>query len=567
SGSGKRRAQRTLLRAERDLAVEFMGELAAQVDSRRADLRAAAQGRDLFGRRARLSRRQRQAAATLKQRKRDLSRLIRRVRDQDELPFFSFPVHFADPDSGAAEFDVIVGNPPWVRTHHWSGISRSRLRQRFRFLREAGWRSGSRMAGVGRGFGAQLDLSALFLERSLELLAEDGALGFLLPAKLARSLSAAALRRQLLTTTRILRLEDCSLATSRLFDATTYPLSLLLSKGRPERGHGVSVCMHDRRDERLDFRLPQRSLPLLQDDPESPWALAPPPVREALRRMHRSGPMLGAGDSSRPRRGIFTGGNAIFVGELEDSDATGEPVAVRLGGTTVPIEAGRLRPTLRGEDLAPWYFDVTRVLVWTHDDEGRPLPALPANTLRHLVRHRRFLESRVDLGHGAPYWTLFRVRSEKSNHRVAWRDIAPAPGAVVLPADVPFLGERAPIISLNTVYHILAASDQDAHLLAGVLNSTVARAYLKAIAERASGGYFRFLGWTVALLPFPNKPDAATAEVIVQLSRQAHARRGLLPTDRRKLDALVARLYGLTPRDLKVLRLFDARLTNVRGSR
>jgi hypothetical protein len=98
--------------------------------------------------------------------------------------------------------------------------------------------------------------------------------------------------------------------------------------------------------------------------------------------------------------------------------------------------------------------------------------------------------------------------------------------------------------------------------LAGVLNSTVARAYLKAIAERAAGGYFRYLGWTVALLPFPKKPDAAVQTEIASLSRKAHAERSMAPRDRNRLDELVARLYHLADKDLKKLRLFDARLTN-----
>ena len=133
----------------------------------------------------------------------------------------------------------------------------------------------------------------------------------------------------------------------------------------------------------------------------------------------------------------------------------------------------------------------------------------------------------------------------------------------MLPAQVKFLGREMPVVSLNTVYQIPTASGAYAHLLAGVLNSTVARAYLKAIAERASGGYFRFLGWTVALLPFPEKPDAVLRKAIVALSRRAHKQRGLKPGDRRRLDELVARLYGLSQGDLKRLRQFDARMTNV----
>jgi hypothetical protein len=145
---------------------------------------------------------------------------------------------------------------------------------------------------------------------------------------------------------------------------------------------------------------------------------------------------------------------------------------------------------------------------------------------------------------------------------VAWRDIAPAPQAVVVSPRVRFLDDAAPVISLNTVYQITAASGEDAHLLAAVLNSTVARAYLRAIAERASGGYFRFLGWTVALLPFPEQPDAAVVSRCAELSREAHADGGLAGDGQGRLDDAVATLYGLTRDDLDALRAFDDRLCN-----
>jgi hypothetical protein len=119
-----------------------------------------------------------------------------------------------------------------------------------------------------------------------------------------------------------------------------------------------------------------------------------------------------------------------------------------------------------------------------------------------------------------------------------------------------------PVVSLNTVYQIPATSEDEAHLLAAVLNSTLARGYLKAFAERASGGYFRFLGWTVALLPFPKNPDPALRSRCVHLSRAAHAAASLSEAKRRELDEQVARLYGLTSVDLHVLRQFDQRLTN-----
>jgi hypothetical protein len=179
-----------------------------------------------------------------------------------------------------------------------------------------------------------------------------------------------------------------------------------------------------------------------------------------------------------------------------------------------------------------------------------------------MSQHERLLENRVDLKPGQPYWSLFRARPAKWAERVAWRDIAPAPGAVVIPDCVPFLGRTSPIISVNTVYQIAAASGEDAHVLAAVLNSTVARSYLKAIAERASGGYFRFLGWTVALLPFPERPDAAVLKRLERLSRKAHSRGNLAPDDQRLLDECVAQLYGLSKAELRVLESFDHKLSN-----
>jgi hypothetical protein len=562
TGVGKQRVLRGLQRSERDLAAAFLGELATSIDTRRADLRAAAKSHDLFGRRAGLTRGQKKAAVALKRRKTEVTHLLKRIREGEELPFFSFPIHFPNPDGPDADFHILLGNPPWVRPHHWSGLSRSRLKERFASLRDAGWRAGSRLAGAGRGFAAQLDLSALFLERSLELLTEDGALGFLLPAKLARGLAAGALRARLLNSTTILRLEDCSLATERLFEATTYPLAVTLASGAPGERHDVSVHVHDRRGEVLDFSLPQKRLPLIDHDDEAPWALVTRTVRNALDRMRAVGPPLGSQANRRPHRGIVTGANDLVVGDVLGYDISAGRVELNIDGSPVEIEAERLRPALRGEDLEPWHLSLDRALIWTHNDDGLVLPTLPTATHSHLQKHESSLRNRVDLRPSQPYWTLFRTSPEKWGLRVAWRDIAKEPGAVVVPPRVPFLDGSAPVISLNTVYQIPAASDEDAHFLAAVLNSTVARAYLKAIAERASGGYFRFLGWTVALLPYPEKSDAAVRELCTGLSREAHATGHLSCADRRQLDELVAYLYQLTKRELRALRSFDARLSN-----
>ncbi|MEE8551304.1 MAG: N-6 DNA methylase, partial [Gemmatimonadota bacterium] len=560
-GPAKHRLGRSLRRAERELALNFLAELAGQINARRGDLRSTGSSRNLFGERSGLDRGQRRALAALDQRRKEISRLIELVRNMEELPFFSFPIHFADPEHPSRGFDVILGNPPWVRTHRWTNLSRARLKERFEFLRNAGWKAGSRLAGVGRGFGAQLDLSALFLERSLELLAEDGALGFLLPAKLVRSLYGSAVRQRLLRSTSLIGLEDCSLATKQLFDATTYPLAVLLTSGAPVAEHEVRIRLHTRRTVPAEFHLPQSRLSLIPEDDESPWVLVPPSVRAVLDRMRAAGPPLGATPGRRPARGIFTGANSVFVGEVQADPDNAGLVPIRLSGSEVHIEAARLRPALRGEDLRPWRFTTQRAVIWTHGDDGRALPSLPESTLAHVRRHERLLRARPDLRAGQPPWTLFRARPAKWALRVAWRDIASDPGAAVVPSLLPFLGGSVPIVSLNTIYQIPTVSEDEAHLLAALLNSVVARAFLKAIAERASGGYFRFLGWTVAQLPFPDDPHPPLVAECVRLSRLAHARGALAGAEQASLDRIVGRLYGLGLSHLKTLQQFDSNLS------
>jgi hypothetical protein len=57
---------------------------------------------------------------------------------------------------------------------------------------------------------------------------------------------------------------------------------------------------------------------------------------------------------------------------------------------------------------------------------------------------------------------------------------------------------------LNSCYVALCRDDDDALALTAILNSPVAEAWLSALAEPARGGYRRFLGWTMALLPLPS---------------------------------------------------------------
>jgi hypothetical protein len=77
-----------------------------------------------------------------------------------------------------------------------------------------------------------------------------------------------------------------------------------------------------------------------------------------------------------------------------------------------------------------------------------------------------------------------------------WSDIGREPRAAILAA-----GD--PTVPLNSCYVVRCAELRDAEAFAALLNGPLARAWLNSVAEPARGGYHRYLGWTLSLLPIP----------------------------------------------------------------
>jgi hypothetical protein len=543
TGVRKRTLGGVLTRAERARADRLLGDALELVAHSRRELIVMLRSRDLFGERAEGSRQARARLDLLKELTRELRARRRRLRDGGALPF-SFDVHCG----GNAGFDVVLGNPPWVRVHEIPPSVRERLRARYSVLRGSGWQPGSRAAGAGGGFGSQPEMSAAFVERALELAAPDGTVALLLPAKLWRTLSGAALRTHLAREARLVALEDWSDAPP-LFDAVVYP-SLLVARrsqdvpdaDRPPARITVHLSpLPNDRGRQAPF--PTRGLrtgfpsswdacaadlSLDRGDPASPWLLLPPHARSAFDTLRSRGIALAESEhAGRPMLGVKTGFNAAF---LVDSVANGSTCAhsagmakVTAGARSGMVEAELLRSVARGEDVRPWKLAQDRPqLVWTHDRSGSPLDRLPPGALEWLRPHRARLSARADARNASRWWSLFRLPAASSSRpRVVWADIDRRPSAAFLPAGDP----TAP---LNSCYVSVCVTDADALALVTLLNSPLAAAWLSALAEPARGGYRRFMGWTLALLPLPVRWREART-LLAPLAAAAHA--GSIPTD------------------------------------
>ena len=501
--------RRTLDREERRRAIAAIDRRLEALHAERRERVIAMRSVDLFGGRGGVATLKRGDSLALRRRVGALRRERDRILAGGALPF-AFATHFGHVHARGG-FGLIVGNPPWVRLHNIPAASRASLRERYSVFRDAAWTAGAERAGAGAGFGAQVDLAALFVERSLALGSASGVVALLVPAKLWRSLAGGGTRALLARDARLLRLEDWSDAPCA-FDAAVYPSVVVAARaeGRPT---GEMQGAVRRRSVEIMWRAEPASIRFDRHDPASPWLLVPPEVRVAFDRVAAHGRPLGDFGIGRPTLGVKCGCNEAFA--VEVAGHTGDAVIVRQGDRSGQIECSLVRPLVRGDAIVPWRLRPTSsAIVWTHDARGTPLAALPKGAARWLAPWREKLSARSDLRGARAWWSLFRTEAADCERtRVVWCDFGRVPRAAVLPA-----GD--PTVPLNSCYVLASKDSADALAIAAILNSLLAAAWLGAVAEPARGGWHRYLAWTVALLPLPHDWPRARS-ILVPVAERA----------------------------------------------
>lgn len=471
TAAAKPRALAALRRAELEVA---RGALDAEIGAAERAITAAlaaARGSSLFGERAGAPGADREIAAW-RRRHREARAARQRLERDGELATFDFHTHFAHV-LAAGGFDLVIGNPPWVRGEELPRNQRLALGARYRWFRPA----------RGRGYRNAPDLSVAFVERGLELLAPDGVLAFVVPAKLLAADYAAALRHGLATSTTLCRVAPLGTDPAVRFDATVYPMTLVVRAARPPDGHRLAGRAHD-------DAIPQRTLV-----GGAPWLLLGHTMRRVVERLRSTQPSLGG--ELRARLGVKTGADQLFLSPEPD------------------LEPELLRRAVRGRDVAPFAVRHGPWLRWPCDAQGAPLPTLPPRARRWAERHADALARRADYRTG-PAWTLFRTAGAAAPFRVVWADLARRLEAATLVGS-----EGAAFMPLNSCF-VMALPDATAALaLSALLNSTWLRSLAAIVAAPAANDYRRFAARVVEGLPYP--PSARRDATLVALAAKGAA--------------------------------------------
>jgi hypothetical protein len=444
----------------------------------------------------------------------------------------------------AGGFDVVIGNPPYVRQES--------LKDQKEYYQ-------SRYA-VYQG---TADLYAYFIEKGISLLRPGGVFSYIVANKWMRANYGKPLRKFLLTKQieEIVDFGDLPVFKT----ATTYPCILRVRNAEPAN----EICVS--KVETLDF-------PVLADYVQTHrhpidqatltdggWTLGDKRTELLLKKLKSVGTPLEEYVMDGIYRGIITGLNEAFViNERTKNDLI----------YSDPKSGEIIRQFLTGKDIKRYFPpDQRKFLIlmpkgWTNTKSGESknkwkwfkenYPAVA----QHLEPFQEAAELRCDKG---DYWWELRAceyYEEFEKPKILYPDIAPR-GYFTL-------DENGSFYCANTGYFIVT----DKKYLLGILNSKLITYYYSKIAALIRGGYLRFFTQDIAKLPiyvpdFDKLADKTRHDKMVSLVTHILELNRYLPqakTDQERrlvqqeidatdvrIDALVYELYGLSVEETAVV--------------
>ena len=360
-------------------------------------------------------------------------------------------------------FDVIVGNPPYVRQEELADL-KPYLKKHYQVY-----------AGTA-------DLLVYFIELSMNNLREGGQFAFIISNKFMRAGFGKALRRYI-PQYRVHELLD--FGDLPVFDgATTYPLIITLEKSVPI-GEFTAANLTELHPKTFNDYLAGIKFTSLQGGlTEDGWNLADAATQQLLAKLKAIGTPLGEYVKGEIYRGVLTGYNQAFVIDAETRDRL---IAEDAGSAEI------IKPFLAGRDVKRYVPPVAeRYLIlfpkgWTRErfgelDEKDAFEKLtgeyPAITT-WLQPHTEAAKKRYDKGE---YWWELRAcdyYNAFEQPKIFYPDIGLRFNAT-LSTNQEF--------GTNTLYFI--ASDRLDIL--GILNSALVQFYFQSVSNSVRGGYYRF---------------------------------------------------------------------------
>ena len=299
-------------------------------------------------------------------------------------------------------------------------------------------------------------------------------------------------------------------------------------------------------------------------DATSPWITGPAGTLAVIVPKIRSSEYVA-------RMGAHFGASGVFWIRILGQPGAGKLSVQNTGGgkKQVPsrssiIEDELVFPLIRGRDMRRWHFSPVLGVIMVQDQSNlsRPMPLKILRqqyplTYQHLAKFEellrncaildQFFDSKVD-----PFYSTYQVGPYTfAESKVIWRQVADQLDAcVVLQSELDGLVPKS-CIPADSLCSIAATSEDEAHYICAMLNSSISRYIIKSyVSLHPSPHILEYLNirkWN---------PKQKHANRLAKLSRECHVAAGKRETVDRiadceaEIDELTASLWGITSSEL-----------------
>jgi type I restriction-modification system DNA methylase subunit len=458
-------------------------------------------------------------------------------------------------------FDCIIGNPPYIRVQELNKWEPEECE----FYK---WRYHAAAKG-------NYDIYAVFVERALELLADDGLLGFICPHKFWQASYGAGIRKIIAEGRHLQSVTD--FADQQVFrGATTYTAIHVLSKQRNTRNVPFTR-ISELTDGDSQCRAADNGSPIEggarfgAEHPvsDAPWVFVDESRARLMTALRKAGPPLGD-IATDIFVGLQTSADDVFVLEKDAREYRSTALT-----SQVDLERALLHPLLKGSvHIRRWLpLATTKVVLFPNERSRGQWRLIPADTLRrrwpktwdYLARCRQRLARRErgtyegDAWYGYVYpknlgkMTLSKILTPSLGRRAEF--------CLDEHGDYFFIGSGG---GGGGGYGITLPEDVSPHFVAGLLNSRPLDWFLQQITSRFHSGWYAYNKQYIEQIPIKLPETASERKTAAQIAdrvrriievkkrlqsgvaqREAERLAREVEGHEQRIDELVCSLYGV----------------------
>ena len=417
-------------------------------------------------------------------------------------------------------FDVVIGNPPYVRQEKIKALKPTLKDQYDCYTGTA-------------------DLYVYFYERGFQLLRAEGTLTYISSNKYFRAAYGKKLRDLLTRQSTVSQLID--FGDAPVFTSIAYPSIITAHKTLAEGNHlramnwepGPSINELGPIFRTHGFTMPQAALTA------DGWRLTAPAMLNLLEKLRNAGKPLGEFVNEKFYRGVTTGLNSAFVIDQNTRDQL---------ISEAPKSTELIKPWLRGKDVKRWQVNWTRLYV-IFPRRGITIEDYPA-VKSYLTQFKKQLTPGVAGGRKAGNYQWYEIQdntayySEFEKPKIVYPDIAASPQ---------FAYDKSGAYGGNTMY-IVPTKEM---WLLGLLNSKAVFWFYTKTSTQIRGGFVRFIAQYVSQIPIPDIKPAQKARISKRVNQILTAKQANPNADvsdlENEIDQIVYSLYCLTADEIAIV--------------